>query len=127
MRLRPCSASLAPALAVACLACTEPSSSTAPSSRPPGSASSRPDATGAAAPRPTGKPSAAECDALTKHLLDVAWADQLAEDPDLKKATPAERETMRKAMKAEALKDPEMKKLSTDCRKRVSAAGPTTA
>jgi hypothetical protein len=108
---------LAPAVAAACLACTEPSSSTAPASRPPGSASSQPDATGSAAPKPTGKPSAAECDALTKHLVDIAWTDQVAEDPDLRKASPAEREVMRKAMKTEAFKDPEMKKMSADCRK----------
>lgn len=76
----------------------------------------------AAAPVPagTGKPSAAECDALSQKFLDLAWDEALAEDEDLRKSSAAEKELIRKTIMSEAKNDPDFKSISADCRKELS-------
>lgn len=116
-------ASFLAALAIAALACAgcddKPASASA-SAAPPGTGapagtSASPAKAAAPAPVPagTGKPTVAECDAIPKHFLELT----LAEDEDMRKAGPAEREVMRKMLQSELLKDPDLKEMSAECAK----------
>src|SRR5262249_422944 len=107
------------ALAFVAAGCT-PSSSDAPSPATSAAPAAVSSATSAAAPRnlkgPDGTVSSADCGAIMRRLMDVTGNEEPATDPELKNASPAEREIIRKAMRSEALKDPEMKKIVAECR-----------
>jgi hypothetical protein len=122
MRPRALSGLVLALAALTALGCNKPSSDATPATAPvpsaPGPTAAAPAAT-AAARRPKGadeKLAAADCEAIVEHLVEATWNEELASDPELKEASPAERETMRKATRTEALKDPEMKKIAKECR-----------
>jgi hypothetical protein len=118
--------------ALMAIGCTTPSSDVpaasapAPTAAAPTAATPTAAAPTAAAPagsgtarRPKGaneKLTAADCDAIFEHLVDVTLNEEVASDPDMKKAGPEMRELMRQAARSEMLKDPEMKKIAKDCR-----------
>lgn len=114
-------ASFFAALAIAALACAGCDDKPAPApdapagTGAPAGTSAQPARAAAPAPVPagTGKPTVAECDAIPRHFLELT----LAEDEDMRKAGPAEREVMRKRLQSELLKDPDLKEMSAECAK----------
>lgn len=92
----------------------------APPSTAAATAPAKSSAAAAPVPAGTGKPTAAECDALSQKFLDLAWEEALAEDADLRKSSPAEKELIRKTIMTQAKTDPDFKTISADCKKELS-------
>lgn len=59
--------------------------------------------------------SATACDKLVEHIVLVALTESLAEDPEVKKMSPKEREVTERLAKREALADPKLTELKKDC------------
>lgn len=100
-------------------AATSTAASTGKAAAPSGTAAA---ATQKPAPVPagTGKPSAAECEAMSQHFLELAWQDALAEDEELRNSSELEKELIRKTVLSEAKNDPDFKSISADCKKELS-------
>lgn len=64
-------------------------------------------------PRP--ELSTSECDALVEHLVGLALTESLAEDPDVKKLPPKEREVAERLARREAKADPKLAELKKQC------------
>ncbi|MBL8918827.1 MAG: hypothetical protein JNJ54_08220 [Myxococcaceae bacterium] len=59
--------------------------------------------------------SATACDKLVEHIVLVALTESLADDPEVKKMSPKEREVTERLAKREALADPKLTELKKDC------------
>lgn len=73
---------------------------------------------GAPAPRKLAELSATECDKLEDHIILLSVDEALANDPEVKKMTPKEREVTEKLARREALADPKLVELKTACPSR---------
>lgn len=62
--------------------------------------------------------SAGECDKLTDHIILLAVDESLADDPEVKKMSPKEREVTEKLARREALADPKLVDLKRECPSR---------
>ena len=62
--------------------------------------------------------SASACNALMDHVVLLSVDQSLAEDPEVKKMTPKEREVTEKLARREALADPKLVELKRDCPSR---------
>ena len=59
--------------------------------------------------------SAGACDKLVDHVVAISLAESLADDPEVKKMSPKERELTERLAKKEALADPKLAELKKDC------------
>jgi hypothetical protein len=59
--------------------------------------------------------SAGACDKLVEHIVMISLTESLADDPEVKKMTPKEREVTERLAKKEALADPKLAELKKDC------------
>jgi hypothetical protein len=73
---------------------------------------------GAAAPKKPAELSASECDKLEDHIILLSVAEALANDPEVKKMSPKEREVTEKLARREALADPKLAELKAACPSR---------
>ncbi|MBE2251692.1 MAG: hypothetical protein IAE78_19265 [Myxococcus sp.] len=62
--------------------------------------------------------SASECSALMEHIILLSVDESLAQDPEVKKMTPREREVTEKLARREALADPKLDELKKACPSR---------
>lgn len=70
---------------------------------------------GTPAPRKLTELSAAECDKLEDHIILLSVEESLANDPEVKKMSPKEREVTEKLARREALADPKLVELKAAC------------
>lgn len=62
--------------------------------------------------------SATDCDKLIDQIVLISVNESLADDPEVKKMTPKEREVTEKLARREALADPKLVELKTACPSR---------